>query len=1151
MAGVPQTTNLDPFRDFKALRQARSGVLSRAGGAFDIETVNEFNRLKQAESVAKGNVTRRRKLESLGVDVNPLLAPTEPKTEEEEQSFLGNVFDTLDVALGDRFFRKNVSGKLAELVTGRDLPEKDDIRGEDIVKLLRGKAAAEEGDFTDIGLGFLGELAVPSTFLTGGFGAGVKIFKGGKLAQVLKKGSQAAKTFNISKADEFAKLKAIRKTGIQDRTDEIFRGLVANTTPVGPGQLPGRTKELHKLAAGQARKEGRLGLHGQKSNELLRKEAEGIASDLFLKLDNVPTKDIDLGGLKFAGKTLLSSERFGSLFNSVRAIPGANRIGALMDPVVDGVKKLLVPSGGPQQLQNVRRRNGIIEQSNELRKQEGAEIMVNEGLGDQFSGLMSTMAQENLRITGLVPAGEQASIKFLNNKKNFKAIEKNIGTFYKSVGAEGIDPVSVRKAMTTTVTNMARRLKDVKAAGVEADFKTLYNAHIWNGLNKKSALTTGQQEIRTLQDGLEFASSIGLDIKVLSQGENIAKLLKKNPASQKVFDELGIQQQTLTFAEKVLGIDKSVEFDMGHLYAAAMNSMDTAIANRELADKAIQLGAVELKAAQKGISAFNGSGRRILGDEELGAVQRALNLGPEETTKMSTLIQKNPDDTMEELLVRIKRSGPIEGEAKNMTATALDDRGLTLFDWGGRKFVANQDLAKSFTDLAARNLPDDEINQIWRFWRKANQHFKKFVTVPFPAFHVRNFYGDLQRSMQQNILASANPENHRQAIMMLARKKGSITTVDGVEMSFDDVMDEFMKNGMYSFGIRQIDDAGDAVVNYQKKLRKNNGDPFSTFMDWLNPVKKGIKAGAFVENYNKLIMFTDGIKSGLSSEQSAERAFKFLFDYSSGTKFDSVMRDIVPFWTFFRKNMEFQARRFIEAPGQQVTLLRGLETLERAVPRALGQREFTEEERQALPEFVKENLAIPIYLQDNIATYFTNIDLPIQELNEVFSSNNSMRSLEKFAGRTSPLIKLLAEPLADKDFFFGGPLFNEIIEKETGRRRIPFNRRRDLPEFLDIFKGVESKVRGGERTTELDPIFQRLAAVAGGSRIISELGKSNRIKKAIESGSKERIIATLLDFLGGFKVREEDLQAAQTRQLTGRVFGQSEVLSRAQRENRP
>jgi hypothetical protein len=64
--------------------------------------------------------------------------------------------------------------------------------------------------------------------------------------------------------------------------------------------------------------------------------------------------------------------------------------------------------------------------------------------------------------------------------------------------------------------------------------------------------------------------------------------------------------------------------------------------------------------------------------------------------------------------------------------------------------------------------------------------------------------------------------------------------------------------------------------------------------------------GEKIENYSRFGLMWDGISKGLSPQEAAARANKYLIDYSDLSNVDRVAKQIIPFWTFMSRNTPLQ-----------------------------------------------------------------------------------------------------------------------------------------------------------------------------------------------------------------------------------------------------
>ena len=71
-------------------------------------------------------------------------------------------------------------------------------------------------------------------------------------------------------------------------------------------------------------------------------------------------------------------------------------------------------------------------------------------------------------------------------------------------------------------------------------------------------------------------------------------------------------------------------------------------------------------------------------------------------------------------------------------------------------------------------------------------------------------------------------------------------------------------------------------------------------------IEKSQEFGTKIENRSRFSLMWDGISKGLSPQEAAARANKYLIDYSDLSKADKVIKQIIPFWTFMSRNTPLQ-----------------------------------------------------------------------------------------------------------------------------------------------------------------------------------------------------------------------------------------------------
>ena len=276
---------------------------------------------------------------------------------------------------------------------------------------------------------------------------------------------------------------------------------------------------------------------------------------------------------------------------------------------------------------------------------------------------------------------------------------------------------------------------------------------------------------------------------------------------------------------------------------------------------------------------------------------------------------------------------------------------------------------------------------------KFTRWFKTAVTAFFPAFHVRNFVsGNVQN---YSVLGSQalNPTNHMNALgfMKGGNKKIKFKNWQGTQDDMAKILKENFKGSS-----RYISDLGDYIEDLGTK-----GFKVKSIAQKLNPRQ----VGEFIENWQKGTAISVALKKGHTIDDAVKLAEKAGFDYSKITKFESkIMRRLVPFYSFARKNAELQLATAIKNPERilnQIKFARNLSEI-------FGGGKPTEEDLRGLPPWALSGLGFKV--EGN--RYLTKFGLPLEEFVERIN-----KPLMSTLSSANPLIKYPIESKMGYDFF--------------------------------------------------------------------------------------------------------------------------------------
>lgn len=115
------------------------------------------------------------------------------------------------------------------------------------------------------------------------------------------------------------------------------------------------------------------------------------------------------------------------------------------------------------------------------------------------------------------------------------------------------------------------------------------------------------------------------------------------------------------------------------------------------------------------------------------------------------------------------------------------------------------------------------------------------------------------------------------------------------------------------------------------------------------PRQTVFRANTAVENHARLALFLDGLRKGMDPEESARRVKQYLFDYSELSDFEkNTMRNIAPFYTWWRKEMPLLLEHAATTPGRYGVVPKTVSALEADTE--------TLQSKRTLPEYMQEGL---------------------------------------------------------------------------------------------------------------------------------------------------------------------------------------------------
>jgi len=176
-------------------------------------------------------------------------------------------------------------------------------------------------------------------------------------------------------------------------------------------------------------------------------------------------------------------------------------------------------------------------------------------------------------------------------------------------------------------------------------------------------------------------------------------------------------------------------------------------------------------------------------------------------------------------------------------------------------------------------------------------------------------------------------------------------------------------------------------------------------------VNAGQQLGSTVDDLNRMSAHIAFRRQGVEAGEAAMRSNGLHYDYTKLTDVErEVMRRIIPFYSWTRKNVPFQLAELAQRPGGvSGSTVKFLDNM-----RSSG---------GFVPDSVSEGMAIPMGTEDATGNsrFLTHFGLPIEDAFSMLGTgaNPIQRTGEKLAGMTNPLIKMPLEMMAGKQFYSG------------------------------------------------------------------------------------------------------------------------------------
>ncbi len=347
--------------------------------------------------------------------------------------------------------------------------------------------------------------------------------------------------------------------------------------------------------------------------------------------------------------------------------------------------------------------------------------------------------------------------------------------------------------------------------------------------------------------------------------------------------------------------------------------------------------------------------------------------------------------------------------------------------------------------------------------------FKRSVTGLFLPFHVRNYVSGIIQNYEALGIGALNPKTiaagQKMAYLLSTGKgaKGGLIMVNGKPEKFARVFDSFANrfgsDTFFQHEFLQSVDTGTEIASVAPVLGKQS---LKSTVKTLGlgstgiPFRAGRAVGQFIEYQQKAVAYLTALGQGKSIPDALNMAERAGFDYRSLTAFESqIMRRLIPFYSFTRKNIELQLKTLGENPQRINQVLAFLKNI--------GEQPSPEEKKN-LPDYIRGYLGIKLSdLPNGLKVYISNFGTPIEQFANLVNGNPILFAISM----TNPMLKAPIELGIGKDSFRQKDLKDVYDAREYSAAPQII---KDMLEIKEVKKPILQKnafgklVKVGERT---------------------------------------------------------------------------------------
>lgn len=344
--------------------------------------------------------------------------------------------------------------------------------------------------------------------------------------------------------------------------------------------------------------------------------------------------------------------------------------------------------------------------------------------------------------------------------------------------------------------------------------------------------------------------------------------------------------------------------------------------------------------------------------------------------------------------------------------------------------------------------PGPELGGMLRAYDYGLQLFKDLVTLPFPAKHFRDLSSGVYQMWRGDALGLQGFDDAAAAVrgkavttsgqaiqpwpgmrtapgeasmkaMVDEAVAGNIAFVQSARSSSESLLNPGARKRIAEELPGKLDDQnlGQQLVGWGKKFVKQDKQTGKYSSDIIENLRR---VGNTNNDFVRFAHYSNLRRKGFTPEAARIEVMKYHFDWDDLTPFDrNVMRRIIPFWSWSKKNLPSIVTDMATKPGKLAATFRGINQ--------------GRQEAGYAPSFIGEGMSIPMAGDEpGITRFLTGFGLPVED--EFLSAGisaatlNPSRATQQLLGQTNPLLKGIIEAGTGKQLHTG----RELIDLPPG-----------------------------------------------------------------------------------------------------------------------